>query len=187
MRMLKGIKAGSDVSIRVLTNLYGIPAKVYFPLKANNEQHGFYDDDIEYSDEPDFEGKLLIPTIFKIDEVTLPGVFDNLTQEEPVLYLPNEHKFPKYSLIVINPKTGTLKYRINNEEEYKDDESTIFRKYILVPVVSTVKDDIETIIDSQDEYEELPYSNLNYNEEISITDDIEPDPSIKYNPLKLEE
>ena len=185
MKLLKGIKIGANISIKVLTNLYGVFADVYFPKNDKSLQHGFYDDNIEYSEIPDFSGKLLIPSFYSLGETTLPGIFDNLTQDEPVLYLPNTKKFPKYSLIVVNPQTGVLKFRINDEVEYKDDESTVFRKYILVPVITTKETDFNLIEEKELEFDDEEFSSLDFEKEYSIVKNEEETPNNNnYKPIK---
>jgi len=184
MKLLKGIKIGANISIKVLTNLYGVFADVYFPKNDKSLHHGFYDDNIEYSDTPDFSGKLLIPSFYSLGETTLPGIFDNLTQDEPVLYLPNTKRFPKYSLIVVNPPTGVLKFRINDEVEYKDDESIVFRKYILVPVITTKETDFELIEEKKSEFDSEEFSSLNFEEEYSIVKDTKEEETPNHNNYK---
>jgi len=179
LNLFNPIKIGCNLSINVLTTMYGIDCKVYFPKNIKNLQHGYYDDDIKYGEEPDIEQKMLIPAIFSEGQTTLPGVFDQITVDEKILYVPNDLDIPKYSLIVATLNSNRiLKYRVNDTTEYKDDESLIFRKYYLVPVVSYNDDDneedkIDEIQEQFDELEDesnfdfmLDYNNTQYKEDV---------------------
>jgi len=190
MNLLNPIKIGVNISINVLTNLYGISSDVYFPIKSDSLQYGYFDDNIEYPSEPNWSGKLLIPSIFKEIQASFSGAFDNLTPDEKILYLPNTIEFPRYSKIIIWLQDQAVEYRINDIQEYRDDEGQIYRKYILVPITNEDIDNekVEELIENNIEnFDENPLTqNIDTEKDYSIVEEspIEINkPGFDYDPL----
>lgn len=117
-------------ALKVLIQLYGVDAKIYKPVKYNNGQHGFQDNNVTYENVP-VPYRVLIPAIFRKTTQT-PVMSDPFfdSSDDIIWFVPTPDSFPRYSKVVISP--GPTSYIVNDILEIKDGDQVIFRKHMLV-------------------------------------------------------
>ena len=134
------LRVAGRTSIKVLSNLFGLPGELYYP-KGYNSGRGGYDDEIIYNDEPDWTGKFLAPFVFAGSEKYYGGIFDELNGDEKAIYFDDTMNIPINSLVVFNMPAGNQLYRVYDLQSNNDDLGHIYIKAIVVPIT---KDNIHT-------------------------------------------
>lgn len=136
MKVFRALKKQMSRSMLVLKKHFGAPADIYFPLKFNNGQHGYSDEDVDYD-----EGRrvtVLIPALFRKQNQTLELLDAFHNPGDITMFEPNDVLWPRFSKIVVRWDGVVKNYIIDeikeyNDDEAKDNENVIFRTYILVP------------------------------------------------------
>lgn len=134
MKVFKGIRKGASKAIEALTKVFGVDAKLYYPLESNSKLHGFIDNDIVYREEPE-DIRALIPALFRTGNQVLAALDPFHDDGERLLYAPDYVSYPRFSKLVLLYEGTTLTFLINEVLEKKDDETgeVIMRKYVVVP------------------------------------------------------
>jgi hypothetical protein len=134
------LRIAGRTSVKVLSNLFGIDGELYYP-KGFESGRGGYDDEIIYSDTPDWTGKFLAPFVFASAKQHFGGFFDELNGDEKAIYFDDQMKVPINSLIVFKMEAGDQLYKVYDLQANNDDLGHIYTKCIVVPVT---KDNIHT-------------------------------------------
>ena len=95
--------------------------EIYYPLGWNNEQHGYFDDDIEYAEDPDYKGTVLIPAIFRKQNKSLELLDAYYEPGDFTLFEENAINHPKFSKVVCRYEGSVRNFRIHDVREIKDD------------------------------------------------------------------
>jgi hypothetical protein len=132
------LRVAGRTSIKVLSNLFGIPGELYYPKGYKSGRSG-YDDEIEYNDTPDWTGKFLAPFVFGGSKQHFGGLFDELNGEEKAIYFDDQMIIPINSLVVFNMPAGNQLYKVYDLQSNNDDLGHIYTKAIVVPVTKENK------------------------------------------------
>lgn len=128
---------------KILTKQFGVQADIYAPVENSGSIHGYLDDANINKLTPYYQGKVLIPSLFRRRNSTSLAAFDPFIDSENYLYVQSEIEFLLHSLIVCRMPSGKiLKYRIHSQAEVGNDAGRIIQRYDIVPVLS-VKTDYE--------------------------------------------
>lgn len=138
--------------IRVTTDLYGVKCKIFVPTLIPD---GFMNySEIEYSDEPFSEEKLLIP---KAVIRRSNNQFNEIEFAESEFELWTLKHIPRYSKLLITETTALLSFIISEIQVTKDSRSdNSYYKYTLVPSSSVVNidDEVDSAIEAEAVVEE---------------------------------
>ena len=134
------LRVAGRTSIKVLSNLFGIPGELYYPKGYKSGRSG-YDDEIEYNETPDWTGKFLAPFVFSESKQHFGGIFDELNGDEKAIYFDDQMVIPINSLVVFKMPAGNQLYKVYDLQSNNDDLGHIYTKAIVVPVT---KDNIHT-------------------------------------------
>jgi len=157
MKLLKGVKNGVNISIQMLTRIWGVYGDIYLPIKYNDESRGFISNDITYRDEPDYSQKILFPYLFKERNKTM-GMIDEFFEDDLVLYLSTtDNTLVKYSKVVFGVEYGNMSFIIKDITEITDDNQILLRKAFLIPdmkIDNQSKEFVEERLELLEEYNE---------------------------------
>jgi len=128
------LRIAGRTSINVLSNMFGLPGEIYYPKGYKSGRSG-YDDEIEYSDKPDWKGLLLAPFVFMGSKPHFGGFYDELNSEEKAIYFDDTMNIPYNSLVVLKLEGGTQLYKVSDLLSNNDDLGHIYTKAIVVPVI----------------------------------------------------
>jgi hypothetical protein len=134
------LRIAGRTSVKVLSNLFGIDGELYYP-KEYSSGRGGYDDEIVYSEKPDWIGKFLAPFVFAGAKQHYGGFFDELNGDEKAIYFDDQMEISINSLIVFYMEAGNQMYKVSDLQSNNDDLGHIYTKAIVVPVT---KDNIHT-------------------------------------------
>lgn len=126
------LRTAGQVSISVLSNLFGVTAKIYYP-KGYDSARGGLDAEVQYNDTPDVEEKLLAPFLFSNAKAQFGGFYDELTGDDKFVYQDNLHDYPRGSLIVFNMEAGDSSFIVDSTESNNDEMGKIYSKVRLKP------------------------------------------------------
>jgi len=155
------LQVGVKSSLIVNTMFFGVDSRIYYP-KDIKEYSGQYND-IDYHDEPQFEGMVIIPEIYSIHQYILAGSF-NYELEECTMYI-DDHNIPNGSKVVALTDIGDLTFIVDHQDDYITLKGKIAVIYKLTPVIADknklqdleLADDIKDIND--DVLEDFDYIN----------------------------
>ena len=143
------LRIAGRTSVNVLSNLFGIPGEIYFP-KGYTDGRAGYDDEIEYSDTPDWEGKLLAPFVFNTAKQHFGGFYDELNGSEKAIFFDDTMILPLNSLVVMKMEAGNQLYRVIDLESNNDEFGHIYSKVIVTPVTKmTQHNEINTELNKE--------------------------------------
>lgn len=128
------LRIAGRTSVKVLSNLFGIEGELYYPKGFKSGKSG-YDDEIIYSDTPDWTGKFLAPFIFETSEQHFGGFYDELNGSEKAIFFDDKMIIPINSLIVLKMKEGDQMYKVYDLQSNNDELGHIYTKAIVVPVL----------------------------------------------------
>jgi hypothetical protein len=87
-------------AVKYLVDRFGVPSKVYAPIRANTSYTG-YDDAIEYNPVPIYDGKLFLPSLYQTRSMALSQFIDDYSQNEQFIYMQGrEEPLPQDSFVV---------------------------------------------------------------------------------------
>lgn len=127
------LRIAGRTAISVLSNIFGLEGEMYYP-KGYDSARGGYDDEIQYSDTPDWTGKFLAPFVFGGAKVQYGGFFDELNGDEKAIFFDDLSTVPIGSLMVFKMPAGEQLYKIDDLVTNNDEFGAIYKKVIVVPV-----------------------------------------------------
>jgi hypothetical protein len=127
------LRVAGRTAISVLSNIFGLDGEMYYPKGYDSARSG-YDDEIQYSDTPDWTGKFLAPFIFGGSKVQYGGFFDELNGDEKAIFFDDLSTVPIGSLMVFKLPAGEQLYKIDDLVTNNDEFGSIYKKVIVVPV-----------------------------------------------------
>ena len=132
MLLSSALRVSAGNSIKVLTDLFGLPSEIYYP-KGYESGRGGYDGEIQFNEEPDWKGKLLVPFVFNNTHVHFGGMYDMFAGDEKAIYLDHKFKIEINSKNVIRMEGGEEAYLVSSIDGNNDDLGKIYQKCLLVP------------------------------------------------------
>lgn len=179
MRVFNALRIQLPKGIEVLRRRFGVPATIFFPMKFNNKEHGYFDEDITYDEGR--QARVLIPALFRMQNRSL-GVLDPyFNPDDIVMFEPNpEVVYPRFTKIECQYQGLYKNFIINDIQEIKDDEAfddsrVIFRKYILVPSVSIdVETNRDALIDALNREEDIEPGEYGHKPDVSVAESLKP-------------
>jgi len=113
--------------------IYGTMTSVYFPVNMVTIRADY--DLINYNDTPDYEGKVLINSVFKNKSTNLSILPFTPIDDENAIYSTLE--FPIGSLIALRLSQKIQNYQVNNIQKIVDNDEVYFYKYVLTTYTLT--------------------------------------------------
>lgn len=127
------LRIAGRTAVAVLSNIFGLEGELYYPKEFESARAG-YDDEIEYSETPDWTGKFLAPFVFGGSKAQFGGFFDELNGDEKAIYFDDRMVIPINSLVVFKMPAGEQLYRVYDLQSNNDEFGHIYTKCIVVPV-----------------------------------------------------